>query len=1017
MIYFTWRNIQMSIEFFNLCANNKLIEALTMYNKNIDLGYRDGGGRTPLAMAVGRGHVDIVRWLISIGSPLEIGDNDGRTALMRALNAGHLEVGSILMDSGANIDAIDNDNRSVLSNSIAAKQENAAIELIKREADLNSIDCFEKTALHHAVYYGMTEVVKLLIEKGCSPIKKDKFGNTPLAYALSSHNTSITTILENATKNFENNDFQDNTNTTEDENIDYIKNKLNTISTESNQAELECTYDIPDLIAAIKKNNLYMTKHFLEQTMDINQPIPYYDELKTPLEIALNSSNNKIIELIVDSNVDINKRFYDENNEYKNDYMTMAINCKNPFAIKLLIQKGFDITDIPYSNSQVYSNDYYLDKLIRSLSFNGNFEALRELIPIFIETNIIIDLPALEKLKYYDIKQIGVDVCKQIVRKCHAINDVNISGRSILHEALMNYRNTYANCKNPVLPNENNPDLLIDILLENEDIDVNLMDYSDFSPLYYACKYTTSRIVEKLLLMGTNTDTLCGENSQSIAYIACKENKLDILQLLIEFGVSINMADDKGLSPLHVACNPLNADLVKLLIDSDANVNCTDNDGNSPLHLLVEEFKPQVLPVINLLLENGADINAVNHSLRTPFFTSSIATDSQFKCRNLPILKDLISKGAIIDTQDISQNTPLHYAILDDDMQRVQLLLQHGCDANIENEDGENSYSIAIKKNRRAIISMIEKSSVSITMDGDDMDAAFMRACKNGQRGVAEMLVRSGNIDITYVDDAGRTPLHYISRLGMTSLAKFCIDSGVAINYTDVNNQTALHFAASSYQKEVFKLLIQNGADASIADNNGVLPIHLITNRGQHDMLKLLLDSGFSADVKMNDGATLLHAACYTRGVECVRVILETGIDPNILDKAGETPLIIAARLNQKEIARILIKSGANIRLRDIDGDEALHIATIRGFKDMIKLLLELGADVNSLNNRGLSPLHIAAYHGYKDIFKFLLEAGADFDIKTGAGLSCIDIVSENGQKELIELIGIMQKRRQTLAR
>ena len=56
----------------------------------------------------------------------------------------------------------------------------------------------------------------------------------------------------------------------------------------------------------------------------------------------------------------------------------------------------------------------------------------------------------------------------------------------------------------------------------------------------------------------------------------------------------------------------------------------------------------------------------------------------------------------------------------------------------------------------------------------------------------------SGNIDVTYVDDYGRTPLHYIAGLGMTALAKFCIEHGVDVNYTDTNNQTALHFAAAS---------------------------------------------------------------------------------------------------------------------------------------------------------------------------------------------------------------------------
>lgn len=79
-------------------------------------------------------------------------------------------------------------------------------------------------------------------------------------------------------------------------------------------------------------------------------------------------------------------------------------------------------------------------------------------------------------------------------------------------------------------------------------------------------------------------------------------------------------------------------------------------------------------------------------------------------------------------------------------------------------------------------------------------------------------------------------------------------------------------------------------------------------------------------------------------------------------------------------------------------------------------MLLELGADINALNDAHQTALHIAAIRKNKDLFKYLLESGADFEIKTAKGNSCIDLATTTGQKELIELIGIIQRRREALA-
>jgi ankyrin repeat protein len=49
----------------------------------------------------------------------------------------------------------------------------------------------------------------------------------------------------------------------------------------------------------------------------------------------------------------------------------------------------------------------------------------------------------------------------------------------------------------------------------------------------------------------------------------------------------------------------------------------------------------------------------------------------------------LLERGAVIDTQNIRGDTALHFAIRNRRTQAVQLLLEHGADVNVCDEDGE----------------------------------------------------------------------------------------------------------------------------------------------------------------------------------------------------------------------------------------------------------------------------------------------------------------------------------------
>lgn len=735
--------------------------------------------------------------------------------------------------------------------------------------------------------------------------------------------------------------------------------------------------------------------------------------------------NNKLAEaqsLYEAGGVDVNERVRNESGYFVNDCMQAALNNRNTELIRYLLSIGFDLNTCPLNSSGDPMPAFYLEQAIKSFCFHSKPDELMSVFPLLLEGTNRLNGSMLDEFKYINAGAYTEPIISLLVAHTDDINRQDRGGYTMLHRALRSFKNA----------------VWVNALLKHPEIDVDLMDYEDRPPLYYACKQATAAVVKELLRKDANPFVLCGKEGTPLLLVACESGDTEIVKALLEAGADIQATDNESRTALHLACRrgdadqgqllrnygsapaggnkpACNAAMVEFLLENGANPLAMDQEGNMPLHLLVKQRDAETIRCIDLLIAKGADVNAVNNQMRTPFFVSSCVTNGQFVNPNMELLKYLIARGGYADTQDIRQNTPLHYAVEDDDLRRVQFLLEQGADANVKNEQGVSPYKLALTKNRRAVISTIEKAQISLKVNPDELDATFLEACKTGKRGIAEMLIKGSDVDITYVDDAGRTSLHYVAKAGLLALTNLLINKGVDVNYTDRFNQTALHFAAANRQKEVFKLLLDNGADVSIADEDGLLPVHYVASRGQYDILQFLITGGYDIQALTHEGDSVLHLACYNRNKEVVRMLLENGLNPDSQNNDGITSLAYSVCKNQKEIVKMLMEGGASLSSMDKEGNQPIHMAVSHGFKDMAELLIQSGAEVDALNNKGFSSLHMAAIHGRKDMFRFLLEQGADFELKTSGGKSCIDFATENGQKELIELIAIYQRRREVM--
>ncbi|MCX8524718.1 ankyrin repeat domain-containing protein [Chryseobacterium formosus] len=117
--------------------------------------------------------------------------------------------------------------------------------------------------------------------------------------------------------------------------------------------------------------------------------------------------------------------------------------------------------------------------------------------------------------------------------------------------------------------------------------------------------------------------------------------KEQLTAVLKEGNVDLFQKNEFGNTPLHVACNPIydtNVEIIKLLLKYPLDINSRGLDDVTPLMYAIMK---RDITVVNILIENGADVNIPNKYGKTPLM---VAVD-MFKDDDA-IIKLLLENGA-----------------------------------------------------------------------------------------------------------------------------------------------------------------------------------------------------------------------------------------------------------------------------------------------------------------------------------------------------------------------------------
>ena len=295
----------------------------------------------------------------------------------------------------------------------------------------------------------------------------------------------------------------------------------------------------------------------------------------------------------------------------------------------------------------------------------------------------------------------------------------------------------------------------------------------------------------------------------------------------------VHSKDAAGSTALHHAAGFGTLETIQLLLDNGAEVNAKNRRSSTPLHWAIHDEAR-----VRLLLEHGAAINAKQVEDRTPLYQAAVLENGN------AVLRLLLEKGGDPSLATLVGRTPLMSAAGRGDIEAMRLLIAKGADVN-------------------------RKSGAGAT--------ALMAAATNGSLRAVELLLEHG-ADPSVQSKRNETALGNAATAGNEETFELLLDRGTDVNIRNVRGYSPLMLAASSdtMPAGIVKMLLSKGADTSYAADYDETATMLAAKRGDTEVTRLLggleKESMGEAAAVLPDGAPM---GSVSEAVEKAMALLE----------------------------------------------------------------------------------------------------------------------------------------------
>ena len=481
-------------------------------------------------------------------------------------------------------------------------------------------------------------------------------------------------------------------------------------------------------------------------------------------------------------------------------------------------------------------------------------------------------------------------------------------------------------------------------------------------PVHYTyigeCEFPeTHEKVSRFLMEGTRTSHHYIQWASSIRSKDDEDNYLRLNQAL-ELGLDDRLEEQlcfavsTPVTYRSVACAFGFSKFLKGPALSIMEVNQRQKSGNFDFTFLVFAVEGGYDQIVQLLLDQGADINAQIGRYGNALCTAIYNSDDK-------MVQMLLDKGADVDTQS-NYGSALQAASYANNDKLMQMLLEKEVDINVRSE----MYGIALKAasdggHERVVQMLFDKG---VDMDAQDYGTALWLASFNNHDNVVQMLLDKG-ADVKAQGGYHGITLQAASGEGQNKVAQILLDKGADVNAQGGEYGNALQAASLNGHHKVVQMMLDNGADVNAQGGEFGNALNAASYEGHNQVARLLLDHNAAVNQKDIQGRTAFHLASAGGQMETVETLLSFGADPTTIDMQGRNSLHHAASKGSTKMVHWLLKKGFDPNYADRDGWSSLHWAARNDSVGIMEVLRIAGARSTVEAIKGWTPASVAIFH------------------------------------------------------
>lgn len=229
---------------------------------------------------------------------------------------------------------------------------------------------------------------------------------------------------------------------------------------------------------------------------------------------------------------------------------------------------------------------------------------------------------------------------------------------------------------------------------------INKKNSNNETALLLAIKRGYLALVIKLREFGALVDR---ENDLTGLIRAAGRYETKITIALLDSGISANEAGSiDGRTALHQACHGNKLDTIKVLIERGANVNAKTKEEITPLHVAASIGH---IRIIQKLLGHGA----------LPSAKTVEGNTSLHLAANVDVTRRLVEQdNTLLNEKNNSCETALHIAVVKNHLDKANVLLKLGIEADIQDARGNTALHLAVKNNNEDMILLLLKNRPNI---------------------------------------------------------------------------------------------------------------------------------------------------------------------------------------------------------------------------------------------------------------------------------------------------------------